>query len=94
MEPSPVLELRSVDPARGRARRYRMAVCRTLFGELGLLITWGRIGGPTRVRLEAFESAAELAERQQQLLARRSAHGYEVRSHVLGVDKPTHHQDS
>lgn len=76
------LELRHVDPARGRARRYHVSECRSLFGEFGLLVTWGRIGKPTRVRLETFASAAELGERRTELLARRFAHGYAI--HEIG----------
>jgi len=72
------LELRQVDPMRRRARRYHIAECRSLFGERGLLITWGRIGGPARVRLETFTSEDELDGRWRELIARRSAHGYRV----------------
>lgn len=69
-------ELRSIDPARRRARRYHIAEMRTLFDEPALLITWGRIGARARVRLETFASAEGLLERRQELLARRRAHGY------------------
>jgi predicted DNA-binding WGR domain protein len=74
------LELRQVDPMRHRARRYHIAECRSLFGEHGLLITWGRIGGPARVRLETFTSEDELDGRWQELIARRSAHGYRIQA--------------
>jgi predicted DNA-binding WGR domain protein len=83
MEPTgPAMELRSIDPTRRRSRRYHMAECRTLFGERALLITWGRIGAPPRVRFETFASSAKLVERREELLARRNAHGYEVTSRV------------
>lgn len=72
----PELELRQVDPARGRARRYHLARSRSLFGERAILITWGRIGRPARVRIETFGSEAKLQKRWQELLARRRAHGY------------------
>lgn len=72
----PALELRQVDPARGRARRYHVAESRSLFGERALLITWGRIGSAPRVRLETFANEAELEARWSELLARRDAHGY------------------
>ena len=70
------LELRQVDAARGRARRYHLAQSRSLFGERAILITWGRIGRPARVRIETFVSEAKLRERWRELLARRRAHGY------------------
>ena len=71
------LELRQIDAARGRARRYHLARSRSLFGESAILITWGRIGRPARVRIETFISEAKLKERWSELLARRHAHGYE-----------------
>lgn len=71
------LELRQIDPARGRARRYHLARSRSLFGESAILITWGRIGRPARVRIETFRSEAKLRARWSELLARRHAHGYQ-----------------
>jgi predicted DNA-binding WGR domain protein len=71
------LELRQIDPARGRARRYHLARSQSLFGESAILITWGRIGRPARVRIETFISEAKLRERWRELLARRHAHGYQ-----------------
>lgn len=70
------LELRHIDPARRRFRRYRMTECRTLFGEPCLLVEWGRIGRPPRLRSETFSSPSALAERRTELLARRRRHGY------------------
>lgn len=72
----PELELRQIDPARGRARRYHMARSRTLFGERAILISWGRIGRPARVRVETFATEAKLNARWRELLARRWSHGY------------------
>lgn len=74
--PRPALELRQIDPARRRARRYHIAEDVSLFGERGLVIAWGRIGRPARVRFESFTDEAELEARWQELLARRRAHGY------------------
>src|SRR5262245_53316193 len=74
------IEWRQIDPARGRARRYFIVECRSLFGDPGLLVTWGRIGRPTRVRLETFGSASMLAARWRELVSRRNAHGYEIQT--------------
>lgn len=71
-----LVELRQVDPARKRFRRYRMRECRTLFGEPCLVIEWGRIGGPLRLRSETFPTPGALASRKRELLARRRRHGY------------------
>jgi predicted DNA-binding WGR domain protein len=70
------LELRLIDRSRRRARRYHIVKARSLFGELGLLTTWGRIGRPARVRLETFTCTVARTERWDQLIARRIAHGY------------------
>ena len=73
-------ELRQIDASRGRARRYLVAECRTLFGERALLFSWGRIRRPPRIRIETFASEAEVAARLHTLLARRRAHGYTAES--------------
>jgi predicted DNA-binding WGR domain protein len=72
------LELRHIDPRRNRARRYHLSKCRSLFGELSILITWGRIGARPRLRLETFRNEATRSARWHGLLARRSSHGYQV----------------
>jgi predicted DNA-binding WGR domain protein len=83
MEQRTEVELRHVDPARRRARRYHMAESRSLFGERGLIITWGGIGGPARVRFEPYASDAEFDARWRELLERRRAHGYRIRPVAL-----------
>ena len=71
-------ELRQIDVGRNRFRRYHMSECCSLFGELGLLIAWGRIGRAPRVRVEIFLSAARRQARWTELLTRRDQHGYAV----------------
>lgn len=73
---SDTIELRQIDPARRRFRRYRITECRSLFGEPCLLIEWGGVGRPGRLRSEAFASPAALGARKRELLARRRRHGY------------------
>jgi predicted DNA-binding WGR domain protein len=70
------VELRQIDPARRRFRRYRITECRSLFGEPCLIIEWGGIGRRGRLRSETFESPSALGHRKRQLLARRRRHGY------------------
>lgn len=72
----PVVDLRQVDHSRNRFRRYRIRECRTLFGKPCLVIEWGRIGSPMRVRTETFATSSALDWRYDELLARRRRHGY------------------
>jgi predicted DNA-binding WGR domain protein len=71
-------ELRQIDAGRNRFRRYHMSECRSLFGEPGLVVAWGRIGRAPRVRVETFPSPAGRKARWTELLTRRDQHGYTV----------------
>jgi predicted DNA-binding WGR domain protein len=70
--------LRLVDPPKNRFRSYSMTEQRTLFGDVDLVITWGRIGWRQRSRVETFSSVEHLDKRRDELLNRRRLHGYEV----------------
>ena len=72
------LKLCQIDPARNRFRCYRMSVQKTLFGEMNLVIHWGRIGSPLRMRVETFSEREHLEERQSELVRLRLRHGYSV----------------
>jgi predicted DNA-binding WGR domain protein len=74
------VELRLIDPDRNRFRLYGMTECLTLFGELCLVIAWGRIGQPLRRRSEMFVDRDALERRRDALLARRRRNGYRVAS--------------
>ena len=76
--PAAPLELQQIDTARRRRRRYHLAPCQSLFGDVGLLITWGRMGKQPRVRLETFASDGARHARWQELVARRVSHGYRI----------------
>jgi predicted DNA-binding WGR domain protein len=78
--PTAALELQQIDTARRRRRRYHLAPCLSLFGDPGLLITWGSMGKRPRLRLETFSSTDDQHTRWQTLLARRVAHGYRIQS--------------
>lgn len=73
-----VLEFRHVDPTRNCFRRYVLSEQRTLFGAVDLVIRWGRIGSPLRMRCETFHDRAELEQRRDELSHVRRLHGYEV----------------
>jgi predicted DNA-binding WGR domain protein len=70
------MEFVLVDPARNRRRFYGLREQETLFGGVELVVTWGRLGQRKRQRSEAFASAAGLARRRGELIARRRRHGY------------------
>lgn len=56
--PDPV-RLTRHDPDRNMARFYALTLEPTLFGEVALLRTWGRIGTRGQVRIETFAEANE-----------------------------------
>jgi predicted DNA-binding WGR domain protein len=70
------MELHRIDPTKNCRRGYRLHETRTLFGELTLVIAWGRLGQRFRSRSELFPSDLLRARRREELLARRRRHGY------------------
>ena len=84
------LELRLIDPARNRFRRYGLTECRTLFGESCLRIQWGRMGHRRlRERCELFSSDLALRRRCDELLALRASHGYHMVTTNDAASTPT-----
>ncbi|WP_363352091.1 WGR domain-containing protein [Methylocystis echinoides] len=53
------IRLQRIDAAQNMRRFYRLDVARDLFGRWCLVQEWGRIGGAGRLRLAAYESAAQ-----------------------------------
>lgn len=68
--------LKNIDPKTNRARIYRITNSRDLFGELCLLVEWGRLGRRLRSRLEPFNDDAARDKRKEELVAIRQRHGY------------------
>lgn len=66
----------SIDPARKRARVFRMLETTTLFGEPALHVEWGRIGQKLCFRCELFVDHKARAERVRAIKQRRLDHGY------------------
>ena len=69
----------SSDPAVNRARWYHLQWQPTLWGELALIQTWGRIGttgGHRRVRVYADRTAAHDA--LIRIIRHRLRHGYQI----------------
>jgi len=73
------LHIRRIDPARNMARFYELSIGSTLFGELSLTRSWGRIGtrGQSRVHLFGNEQAA--VELFLDLLKQKRQKGYRGR---------------
>lgn len=70
------IHLRLVDRARNRSRFYGVRECETLFGELCLHITWGRIGRDGKERTEIFATESDRIKRRDVLVRLRQNHGY------------------
>jgi len=70
-------DLHSIDPAKNRARFYRIVECITLFGERVLHVEWGRIGTDLmKSRDEVFTDDVARAARFDELERLRKRHGY------------------
>lgn len=70
-----MVDLRLIEPAQNRRRVWRVTEQLTLFGEVELVIEWGRIGHKLRRRTESDPSGG-IARRRAELLARRRRNGY------------------
>lgn len=57
-EPEP-LHLRRIDAARNMRRFYALSTQPTLFGEMSLIRTWGRIGTNGKTMVRTFDDSAE-----------------------------------
>lgn len=64
------------DPEANMARFYCIDVAATLFGEVCVLRTWGRIGTRGRTSLETWESPAEAEKAAVQTLRQKARRGY------------------
>lgn len=73
----PDIELQLIDNKRNCFRVYAISETLSLFGELCLVISWGRIGR-VRTRTEVFDTPAARDGRRAELLQRRRQHGYRV----------------
>ncbi|MCA0270975.1 MAG: WGR domain-containing protein [Proteobacteria bacterium] len=76
--PDPV-RLARHDPDRNMARFYALTLEPTLFGEVALLRTWGRIGTRGQVRMETFGEANEAGAARAKLERVKRRRGYSDR---------------
>jgi predicted DNA-binding WGR domain protein len=70
------LRLRRCDPTRNMARFYLMALQPTLFGEVALVRTWGRIGTRGQEMRETFDGAASARHALDRLAGQKTRKGY------------------
>jgi predicted DNA-binding WGR domain protein len=73
-----LLRLTRRDPERNMARFYALALEPTLFGEVTLLRTWGRIGTRGQVRIETFGEADDAVVAREKLERAKRKKGYRV----------------
>lgn len=66
------------DPDRNMARFYRIALAPTLFGEVCLIRTWGRIGTVGQVRIETFGEAGDATLAGTKFERAKRRRGYEA----------------
>jgi hypothetical protein len=67
-----------IDPEKDLFREYGIAIGRNLFGEWVVSSSWGRIGGPKRVKDTYFASKGEAMILAEQEASRRLSRGYQV----------------
>ncbi|HQU69642.1 MAG TPA: WGR domain-containing protein [Albidovulum sp.] len=77
--PDPV-RLTRHDPDRNMARFYALTLEPTLFGEVALLRTWGRIGTRGQVRMETFAEANAAGATREKLERLKRRRGYSDRA--------------
>ena len=72
------LRLVSLDPSRNRARVYVLTWQPTLWGEIALIRTWGRLDHPGRSQMTIYPDRDHAQADLRRVLRRRFQHGYEV----------------
>ena len=67
-----------INPEYNRARFYRLPVQPTLWGEIALVQTWGRLGTAGRVRVTIYSARTDAHAAVVQIIRHRLRHGHEV----------------
>ena len=70
------LHIQRIDPNRNMARYYELSLEPTLFDEISLVRTWGRIGRRGQVRVDLFATERQAVEAFLELLRKKRAKGY------------------
>jgi predicted DNA-binding WGR domain protein len=72
------LRLVSIDPSRNRSRVSVLTWQPTLWGEIALVRTWGRLDHPGRTQMTIYPDRDQAHADLRRLLRRRLQHGYTV----------------
>ena len=68
--------LHRIDPEANMARFYRVDIAPTLFGEVCVLRTWGRIGTHGRTSIETFPTLEDAENAASRALRQKVRRGY------------------
>jgi len=68
--------LHRIDPEANMARFYRVDIAPTLFGEVSVLRTWGRIGTHGRTSIETFPTLKDAENAASRALRQKVRRGY------------------
>ena len=74
------IRFEQVAPEENRLREYGITISQNLLGEWVVSSSWGRIGGPKRVKQAYFGSKSEAMIMAEQEANRRLLRGYQVRA--------------
>lgn len=83
------IHIERIDPQRNMARYYRLAIAPTLFGDVSVIRTWGRIGTHGQTRVHVFAREQEAIGFFLKLLAFKRRRGYKPRTCGLAPRRPT-----
>lgn len=78
--------LHRIDPKTNMARFYCIYVAMTLFGDVSVFRTWGRIGTHGRTSIETCASVEEAETAASQTLRRKMRRGYRPAGQMLPPD--------
>jgi predicted DNA-binding WGR domain protein len=78
--------LHRIDPEANMARFYCIDVAETLFGDVSVLRTWGRIGTHGRTRLETCSTVEKAEKAASQTLRQKLRRGYQPVGQMLPQD--------
>jgi predicted DNA-binding WGR domain protein len=74
------IRFEQVAPEENRFREYGITISQNLLGEWVVSSSWGRVGGPKRVKQAYFASKSEAMIMAEQEANRRLLRGYRVRA--------------
>ena len=70
------LHYQRIDPAQNMARYYSLSLQPTLFGEIALVRTWGRIGTMGQQKSSTFSDATDAVTALEKLARQKQRKGY------------------